>query len=259
MLSSLFDPSTTFRQAMIASNETKMSGQASYVIFKSSGSSTTEFGHIVELSMISTSPTYNYLFTASLEQKTRQLYLVYNSSEEYSVHRTSCNFVDDLDYKLQLQVAPPSKAGSGYQVKAMLTSSMATSTCVLSYKPYGFKESVFLKSNFRLGISQSNIVYANVQRRKQQSTTSSMSIIVSSIAVGCQSSCEVGKETITLVVVLLIVCAVVIIAAVIVAGVSMFVLFYVKKKKIDLDQANEESALKESFKIQTHKDLFMSI
>jgi hypothetical protein len=202
VISTPVDASNPARQAMIASTEYNMAGQAISVQFRATVSNAGDYGHIVELSLLSvphTKSNYRFVMSVALEQSQRYLYVVYNSTDEYTVKRTSCSYADNTLYRLQIEIVEPTKAGTGYRVRGLLTSTSSGTLCELVYKPYGFKEAAFIASTFRVGISQSNIVLAVTPdptddssgfRRKllQSGPTSTMTASVSDVSVGCSSS-----------------------------------------------------------------------
>jgi hypothetical protein len=234
-LTSQFTPSVPARQALVSGNSSRMVGQSTYVVFSTSTSSS-NYGQIMELSLVS-DPLDSYFFSlrASVEQSSRQLYMVYNTTDEYTVRSTSCKYLDNVLYRLQLDVLSPGKAGTGYRVRAMLTSSSANSMCTILYKPYGFRETAFQASKFRIAISQSNMAYTNVQvQSKRQSGTNTMTIAVSEIASGCQSSCTTIPANVLPVVIALIVIGVVLLFIAAVIIIASLIVYWYKKKHVPL-------------------------
>jgi hypothetical protein len=201
-ITSTLDTTLRSRYAMYGTNLSSMVNKALTVQFRTTVSDPNTYGHIIEASLFSNTNNYRYLVTASLEQSERYLYIIFNSTEEYSTHRVKCMYNDRTLYRLQLEIASPTKAGIGYRVRARLTSTSSAFTCEATYKPYSFREKTFLSSLFLVGISQSNIDIVNIGTRKRQSATTTMAIELSDVSVGCVSStCTTTTNTlITLIV-----------------------------------------------------------
>ncbi|KAL0490315.1 hypothetical protein AKO1_009454 [Acrasis kona] len=181
------------------SNNQSMSidGKSALLSFQIKSSSRLVFGHIAELSLISSSVN-NYInqITVSIEQSARKMYLVYKSIEESNVNETECNFIDNSMYNLKIEFV---LSNANAQIKAVLSSSVVSTTCVLLYNPTKFNEEQHKKGLFDLAISQSNIIYSGRNRKIENSTTNihTMKISVNSLSLGCASSTCNQQDTMT--------------------------------------------------------------
>jgi hypothetical protein len=181
VLTSTFDSNPT-RYALVTKNTYQIVDQPQKIVFVEfttpQQQTPSTYGHIIELSIIGSS----FVATASLEQSTNTLYLVYNTSTT-TFSQVSCNYQDQVTYRLSLQVIDSTT------IRTNLNTSNLSPVCSLDLKTSTKVDN----SPVTIGISQSNIVYTSSSRRVRQSTTSTtntLSVTLNGVAMGCHGVCS---------------------------------------------------------------------
>jgi hypothetical protein len=173
------------RHALLTKDSYSIVDNQAHVEFKTiSVPDPVPYGHVIELSLVGAS----FVASASLEQKSNTLNIVYNASSQTRVAQTQCNFQDQVLYRLSILIVQEDT------IRAQVETASLAPVCSLTLK--GINVAAYRNEKFAIGISQSNVAYTASARRARDAldvldsdaTTSTLTVYLSSLSLGCQPS-----------------------------------------------------------------------